>query len=592
MAFKLAEAFVELNQRGFNGVMGQVDKIKSGLGGMVSFVTGPVGIALAGLGAGASIGGMLSLATSIEQTETQFKTLLGSTDAAKKKIGELQTFAASTPFQFDGLADSAKKLLAFGTSSDQVIPTLRVLGDVAAATGNDVGELANIYGKVQASGRLMTEGLDQLNERGVPVGKALEEMFGKTGAEIRKMASEGQISFADMQRALQTMGSEGGIAFNGMADQSQTLGGLISTLKDNIALAMTDIGLSLVDGFDLKSVTNGITEFTQRVRSEWLPSIMEGFNRLSESIVKPMLSAIGSIATEFFAFILDFDLYWQYAYTSLGNTISNMYQTVSTFFENAVTLGGWFVDNIGQMFVNVYNNIGRIFGNMIQMIKNYWTALLNFFTTGEINVDFTPILDSFLAVVDQIKMPELQSPELDLLQGDMDRIAGQLAQRQADREKRRQESLAKSTDTKVEGLAIDESVVAEQDEQAEKQKKITKETEKTNEARNASFVSFSALADKMQQESLGRGGDEAGGGVAAGIGGGNFGGGGAAAAVRNGAGGNAQGMQDQKAQMTLMQQQLTSLQGLLGLATGSGIRVAQPGGGVDVPKASVQFGVT
>ena len=304
-----------------------------------------------------------------------------------------------------------------------------------------------------------------------------------------------------------------------------------------------------------------------------------------------MLSAIGNISSEFFAFVLDFDLYWKFAYTSLGNSISNMYQTVSTFFSNAVTLGGWFVDNIGQMFVNVYNNVGRIFGNMVQMIKNYWTALLNFFTTGEINMDFTPMLDSFLAVVGQIKMPELQSPELDLLQGDMDRIATELAQRQSDREKRRQEALAKSTDTKVEGLVIDESVVAEQDVQTDNQKKITKEVEKTNQARSVSFVSFSALADKMQQESFGRDGDEAGGGVGAGVRGGGGGFGGGAAVVRDGAGGNAQGMQDQKAQMTLMQQQLTAMQTLVSAAIGPGIRIAGQGGGIDVPKASIQFGV-
>lgn len=561
MAFQLASAFVELNQRGFSGVMGHIDKIKTGMGGIVSFATGPLGVALAGLGAGAGAAGLVSLAAKIEQTTTQFKTLLGSTDMAKRMIEDLQNFSASTPFQFDGLAESAKVLLAFGTSSEQVIPTMRVLGDVAAATGNQVGELANIYGKVKARGALMTESLDQFNERAIPVGAKLAEMFGKTESEIRDMASKGQISFGDLQRAMSSMTAEGGMAFNGMADQSQTLGGLWSTLKDNVTLVMTDIGNAIVEGFDLKNSTESITGFVQQVRSEWMPSIVNSFRWMSDNIVKPFSSAIGYITELMVDLIGNFDLYWEYAYTSLGNSINNMWQRVSTFFENAVTLGGWFVSNIGNFFVNMYNNAGRIFGNMVQMMKNYWSGLWEFFTTGRLNIDFSPIVDNFNAAMEGIKMPELKTPQLNALQTDLDRISNQLAARQEARRKRAEEASASANDNAIAALEI----------QADGEEKVTEEKKKQKDL-SSSFVSLSQLAEKMQTSlSFGQGGQQA-------------------IDQMQPAGDVAAGGMNGRDTIAALQQQVTALTGLLDLARGSGLKIASSPGGVDLPSASVQFG--
>jgi tape measure domain-containing protein len=561
MSFQLAAAYVELSQRGFGTVMGGVDAIRGKLSGLVSFATGPVAAGLAALGAGASIAGMVGIAAKVEQTTAQFKTLLGSTDAARGMIEDLQKFSASTPFQFDGLADSAKVLLAFGVSGGQVIPTMKTLGDVAAATGNDIGSLANIYGKVKAQGTLMTDSLNQFNERGIPIGARLAEMFGKTEAEIREMASKGQISFGDLQKAMVGMTSQGGMAFNGMAEQSTTLGGLWSTLKDNVTLVMGDIGAAIVEGFDLKGATEGLTQFVQRVRGEWLPSIVSGFQWMNQSIITPFFSAIGSMVTATMEFVSDIDLYWQYAYTSVGNSINNMWQTVSTFFQNAVTLGSWFVGNIGQFFVNLYNNAGRIFFNMVDMMKNIWTGLWNFIRGRGFDVDFSPMVDSFLAAAENIEMPELAAPQLDALQGDLDRIASQLAARQDARRKRAADAASANSDEAIAALDI----------QADGEKKITAEKQK-----QAGFVSLADLADR---------------GILA-----------ALEASRADRAGGAQAMQQIRPagdvannlagrdQMNAMQQQLTAMQSLLELARGTGIRIAQQAGGVNLPAASVTFG--
>lgn len=491
MAFELASAYVELSQRGFTGVEQRIDGIEREMISLTSIASGLatgvgiVGTALAGMGA--AFGGLAAatvpMAAKLEQTETQFKTLLGSIELAKQKIEELQNFAASTPFQFEGLADSAKVLLAFGTANEQVIPTLQILGDVAAATGSEVGELANIYGKVKARGALMTEQLDQFNERAIPVGARLAEMFGTTEAEIRNMASSGEISFGDLQRALQGMTQEGGIAFNGMKDQSETLGGLWSTLKDNLTLAMTDIGNAMVEGFDLKQVTGNIIEFVQRVRSDWLPSIVKGFQWLSANIVQPMIAGFQYISAVVSGFVNDWDIYWELAQVHAANKMNNVREIVSAALKNAVNIVSWFYDNVGQIFTNLYNNATWIFSNIVQQMKNAWQSLLDFFSTGEFNVDLSPLANAFAAVVDGIPMPEIEVANLDTYAGRIKGLEDELDRRR----KERAEAQFKMTD---DGGPTGSEFKTDD----------TEAPGKSGAKKQFQFVGLTQLAEKMQQQ--------------------------------------------------------------------------------------------
>ena len=43
-------------------------------------------------------------------------------------------------------------MIAFGFTTEQLIPTLKMVGDVSAAVGKDFNELAVIYGKARTAG--------------------------------------------------------------------------------------------------------------------------------------------------------------------------------------------------------------------------------------------------------------------------------------------------------------------------------------------------------------------------------------------------------------------------------------------------------
>ena len=69
----------------------------------------------------------IAQAGKVEDLTTQIGTLTGSTEDAQKILRDLQQFAATSPFQLVGLAESTKLLLAFGNTQEEIIPTLQIL---------------------------------------------------------------------------------------------------------------------------------------------------------------------------------------------------------------------------------------------------------------------------------------------------------------------------------------------------------------------------------------------------------------------------------------------------------------------------------
>ena len=111
----------------------------------------------------------VKLAADLEQTTIAFEVMLKSANAAKEMIGDIRKFAATTPFNNKELTDSARQLLAYGVAADQVIPTVKMLGDVSAAFGKDlkIDRLAFLYGTAFAQERLFTKDMNQFAQAGM-----------------------------------------------------------------------------------------------------------------------------------------------------------------------------------------------------------------------------------------------------------------------------------------------------------------------------------------------------------------------------------------------------------------------------------------
>lgn len=195
---------------------------------------------------GTGVSWAVKLAADMEQTEVAFTTLLGSGARAQKLLDELQDAAAKTPFQLDQYTDAAKKLAAFGAEAEEIPETLRRIGDVSAGIGQNIGEIAEIYGKARVQGRLFMEDINQLTGRGIPIIGALAKQFKVAESEVRGLVSSGRVGFRHLEQAFQDLTSEGGQFFNMMEAQSETLAGMWSTFKDNVAALGRELGTALL----------------------------------------------------------------------------------------------------------------------------------------------------------------------------------------------------------------------------------------------------------------------------------------------------------------------------------------------------------
>ena len=243
-----------------SGVFARINQSVKGLGKSLISIPSLIG----GLSVGAAAGFGVKLAANLEQAEVAFGTLLGSAEKAKVLLDDLSNFAASTPFQFEGLTDAARKLVAFGVAQEDVLPTMRTIGDIAAGVNQPIGELAEIYGKARVQGRLFAEDINQLTGRGIPIIQELAKQFGVADSEVRGLVESGQVGFKNIDRAFRDMTGSGGRFFGMMSAQSRTLAGLWSTLKDNAQILLRDVAGIALKTLDASGGMERLIESTQR----------------------------------------------------------------------------------------------------------------------------------------------------------------------------------------------------------------------------------------------------------------------------------------------------------------------------------------
>lgn len=178
---------------------------------------------------------IIDVASSMQQSKVAFTTMLGSSEAATKSLKELSDFARVTPFTFPSIVDGAKRLLAYNLSAEELIPTLKMLGNVASGVGMDkMPQLILAFGQVKAATVLTGMELRQFSETGVPLLGALAEKAGVTAGQMKEMISAGSVTFEQVNEVLKEMTSEGGKFFDLMDKQSKTFAGITSNISDQL----------------------------------------------------------------------------------------------------------------------------------------------------------------------------------------------------------------------------------------------------------------------------------------------------------------------------------------------------------------------
>ena len=244
----------------------------------------------------------LKSAAEFETLQQSMNILNGSIEEGARNFERLKKFSAKTPFQLNDLASAQNMLQGFGLSADNAFNSLSMIGDISAVTGGSINGIGIAFGQAAAEGRLMTRDIRQLINQGVPAINLLADTMGVAKSEVLELASEGKISFEILQQTFKDATSEGGLFADGMEKQSKTLSGVWSTFKDNVSIALAEVGQSLAENLDIKELTRRVTD-NIKMMTDWFTSLSADTQASMITLVAvigvggPVIYALGAMTT-------------------------------------------------------------------------------------------------------------------------------------------------------------------------------------------------------------------------------------------------------------------------------------------------------
>ncbi len=277
-----------------HGFSNSVDKLGTNIASTMKQATKYFGLA-----AVAATGFAVKSAADFEQTRIGLENMLGSADAARAMLAKVSRFAAETPFEFPELAQATRQLVAFGFSGEDAFKAMTQLGDVSAAIGAPISDLAYLMGTLKAQGRAFTIDIRQFAMRGIPIYEYLAKVLETDTEKLTELIETGKVGFPEVQKAFELMTAEGGKFHGTMAKQSKSLSGLFSTLRDSIGqTARQLVGINQEGDVRQGSIFDRL-RISAASLIEWLDKNKENITKRVEEIVTTMLRGAEEFGRKF-----------------------------------------------------------------------------------------------------------------------------------------------------------------------------------------------------------------------------------------------------------------------------------------------------
>lgn len=233
-----------------------------------------IGGVLGGAALGISIKSMgdfaINASKKFEQAQISFSKMLQSEKDGQRLINDIQDLANATPMTSDSLANNARLLLNFNAvAKDEVIPTLKMLGDITGGDQARMDSLTLAFAQSASAGRLMGQDLLQMINAGFNPLQIMAEKTGKSIAQLKDDMSKGKISTDMVIQAFKDATEAGGKFYGMMEAQSQSKAGLEATKADSLeilARTITDKAMPALKELD-KAEIDIIRDTTEAVKT-------------------------------------------------------------------------------------------------------------------------------------------------------------------------------------------------------------------------------------------------------------------------------------------------------------------------------------
>lgn len=202
---------------------------------------------------------LVRVSAEFEAQRTALGAILGDVAQAQNLFSDIKELAVVSPFSVRDLTAYTKQLSAFSVPYEELFETTKMLADVSAGLGVDMGRIILAYGQVRSAAFLRGTEVRQFTEAGIPILDRLAEMFTEiegravSVGEVFDKISFRQVPFEMVQQAFEDMTSEGGQFYNMQLVLSETLQGQLSNLRDAYEIMFSEIG-EKTDGVLKKAV--------------------------------------------------------------------------------------------------------------------------------------------------------------------------------------------------------------------------------------------------------------------------------------------------------------------------------------------------
>lgn len=234
----------------------------------------------------------------LENTQIQMQGLTHSIEGGNKAMAYATQYFKNNPFNRFDVTSATKAMIQFGTAIDDVPAMLDKMGKVSLSTGVNISELATLYAKSSADGRVGLIDIQMLAERGVPIWDAFAKATGKSSAQIREETAKGGVAVADFQKAFDYLVDDNAMEqFNNtFSRQVDRFKGRLSNMKGAIAGYTMDVdkGFTASANGLYKAVTNLTKAFADAMDSEPGKKLLASLTKLGEALA-PIIDKLATL---------------------------------------------------------------------------------------------------------------------------------------------------------------------------------------------------------------------------------------------------------------------------------------------------------
>lgn len=252
------------------------------------------------IGGAVGLGAFVKQASELQGIRASFESMTGSAEDARKVLSDLNQFSFKTAFSAQDINAAARTLLGAGLSVDDLNRRMSQLGDIAGATGANLGQLTLPISQAMSKGKLDTQDYYQiLNSGAGKLGQVLREEVANRGlGNISDAMSDGKVTSDILFSAIEKSAQKGGFAFEGAIKQAQTFDGQMSNLMESVGnVGLEVLGVNKATGEVDKNGMFAKLSNAVKQATDWLTKNKDTIKQIADTVLNNAAPAIAALAS-------------------------------------------------------------------------------------------------------------------------------------------------------------------------------------------------------------------------------------------------------------------------------------------------------